>query len=945
MERAPFADRPLTRWLLTAGLLFALLASRVPAASSAAQTPRDIASGRVIVTLQSDADPTVIANRAIRQNNAAVRQVYQTAIRGFAATLSPAAAQALARDPAVRSITPDYPVQATAQTLPTGVDRIDADKNLTASIDGIDTPINVDIAILDSGITAHGDLNVVGGIDCTGTGSYVDDNGHGTHVAGSAAARDNASGVVGVAPGARVWAVKVLTANASGSYSTLICGVDWVTRNAGTIAIANMSLAGTAPASTCTADLLSTDPFHQAICRSVNAGVTYTVAAGNAAANASGYVPASFDEVITVSAASDQDGKPGGDSFASFSNYGSVVDIAAPGVGILSTLNNGSYGTKNGTSMASPHVAGAAALIIATNGRIGPASVKSLLLSSREHSALTGDPDGISEGILAVGNGFALTTPTQTPTATATKAATTTATATKAATTTATATALPATATPTATPSSGSTNGSKVTIVGATRSSGSTSPTYAYDGNTTTSWYTSTSTTPTSAHITLDTGATRSLSSIRWQFRVSGYADRMYIQVSNTGTSWSTLARRSNATAGTWQSVATTTSARYVRFYFTNPNSDPRLGYLAEIEIYAATSAQVVGSENPTTTESAPVSPTVSSTATPPLTVASGGAVTIANTGGAGANCRVGPSVEASVIATLAEGTVLESTGPSVDGWQPVTCTGQSGFVSVLFLASAAALPVATAASAEHPTPTSVEATVTPPPPDPSAIAPGRVATDVAVEPVATLTPTPSGPTPFPVAVITGSANTNLATDAVDGDRTTIWRAETGLVEDGATLTLDLGVVQPVGTLRWVTPLTGPSGGLTFHVSEDGERWMTVGQPEWWDVDTRWREWEVNVAARFVRFTFANRDGRPVLGGLAEVEVHAATSPLRPLALDTPTPIPAPTLTAVEPTLTITTPADTVPLPSAPPETPATDEPPVPPDPPATNEPNPALGG
>lgn len=477
--------------------------------------------------------------------------MYRTAIQGFAATLSPAAAEALARDPSVRSITPDYPVRATAQTLPTGVDRIDADKNATAKIDGVDTRVNVDIAILDTGISAHPDLNVVGGTNCTGGTSYADDDGHETHVAGSAAAKDNSFGVVGVAPGARLYGVKVLDSGGNGNYSTLICGVDWVTARAGTIDVANMSLAGKVSPSTC-----ASDPFHQAICNSVAAGVTYTVAAGNLGADASNFVPASFDEVIAVSALNDRD-----DTFASFSNYGSVIDIAAPGANILSTLNTGGYGYSSGTSMASPHVAGAAALVVASRGRIGPAAVKSDLQSTKQNIALPGDPDGTNECVLYVGNGFSTTPP---PKATG---------------------SLP--------------------IVSAVRSASSTSPAYAYDDNPNTSWYTYTSSPPNAAYITFDLGQERSIGSVRYQFRLAGYADRFYIQVASAGGRYTTVATRGNPPAQETQTVNVATSARFVRFYFVNPNNDARLGFLAEVDIFgsmSASAADVSADESPTST-------------------------------------------------------------------------------------------------------------------------------------------------------------------------------------------------------------------------------------------------------------------------------------------------------------------------------------------------------
>lgn len=171
----------------------------------------------------------------------------------------------------------------------------------------------------------------------------------------------------------------------------MICGIDWVTRNAGVIDVANMSLGADvrrADTSTCT-----DGSMHQAICESVRAGVTYVVAAGNSKKDASTFIPAAYDEVITVSALADFNGLPGGgaaatcrsdqdDTFAGFSNFGADVDLIAPGVCISSTWKDGGYSTISGTSMASPHVAGGAALHKVANPTASPAQVKAALQAS-----------------------------------------------------------------------------------------------------------------------------------------------------------------------------------------------------------------------------------------------------------------------------------------------------------------------------------------------------------------------------------------------------------------------------------------------------------------------------------------------------------------------------------------------------------------------------------
>jgi subtilisin len=257
------------------------------------------------------------------------------------------------------------------------------------------------VAVLDTGIdTAHPDLNVVGGTGCANGSSFKDLNGHGSHVAGTIGARDDGVGVVGVAPGVPLYAVRVLGKDGLGSWASLICGIDWVTANAGSlnIKVANMSLGGSG-SDDGNCGQTNGDALHAAICKSVAAGVTYVVSAGNSNADFATFAPAAYDEVLTVTAEADFNGQPGGgagatcrtdvdETPADFSNFTTVGSadashtIAAPGVCILSTWKGGGYNTISGTSMASPHVAGTAALCIATGSCTGgPSAVISKLRS------------------------------------------------------------------------------------------------------------------------------------------------------------------------------------------------------------------------------------------------------------------------------------------------------------------------------------------------------------------------------------------------------------------------------------------------------------------------------------------------------------------------------------------------------------------------------------
>lgn len=257
-----------------------------------------------------------------------------------------------------------------SQSLPTGIDRIDAENKTNKGT-------GVGVAVLDTGIDlTHPDLknNIAGGKSCIdGVTSYSDGNGHGTHVAGTIAAENNGVGVVGVAPEAKVWAVKVLRDDGGGDFGTLMCGLDFVTANADKIKVVNMSLEG-GGSNDNNCGYTNNDVLHQTICKSRDAGITFVVAAGNAGKDAAGVIPGNYDDaVITVSALADSDGMKGGkgpdiwgfkdDTFASFSNYGSNIDLGAPGVEIYSTYPGG-YEYLTGTSMAAPHVAGAAALYL-----------------------------------------------------------------------------------------------------------------------------------------------------------------------------------------------------------------------------------------------------------------------------------------------------------------------------------------------------------------------------------------------------------------------------------------------------------------------------------------------------------------------------------------------------------------------------------------------------
>lgn len=321
---------------------------------------------RFVVVLREDvvgAAGLPITARAVAADapGVTVRQEYGDVFPGFSAEVPARATAVLAANPAVAAVYPDYRVSIAAQELTTSVDRVDGDRHLTRAGDGRGDAIDADIAILDTGITPHADLNLAGGKDCTGVGYTRDDHYHGTFVAGLAAAKDNGTGIVGAAPGARVWAIKVLDRNGNGAISSVICGLDWVAARSGTIDAVNMSFGmGEADDTAC-----SDTGLHLAVCAVHRRNVPMMVAAGNGGP-VDRRIPARYPEVIAVSALADSDGRPGrrgpatsagaDDTMATFSCYGRAVDIAAPGVDAisLSFRGSGTAGPLSGTSYATP---------------------------------------------------------------------------------------------------------------------------------------------------------------------------------------------------------------------------------------------------------------------------------------------------------------------------------------------------------------------------------------------------------------------------------------------------------------------------------------------------------------------------------------------------------------------------------------------------------------
>jgi aqualysin 1 len=318
--------------------------------------------------------------------------VYSAALRGFAAPLTPQQISILESHPLVLYVEPDRIMTTKAQQLPWGIDRIETDQSSTHAGDGQGAITNVAVYIVDTGIDmTHADLNVVAHVKMLPFPSFLnaDCHGHGTHVAGTAAAIDNDLDVVGVAPGTALVGIKVLNCRGFGSTSAIIKGVDLITANGFLPGVVNMSLGG-----------LASQALDDAVTNAVHAGFFYAVAAGNESGDACNFSPARLGAVNGVMSVAATDIN---EQEASFSNYGSCVDIWAPGVDILSTALGGGTVAFQGTSMASPHVAGAAALYLSSNPTATPAEVESAIKAAAV-STNTQSKDGRAITRLNVGS-------------------------------------------------------------------------------------------------------------------------------------------------------------------------------------------------------------------------------------------------------------------------------------------------------------------------------------------------------------------------------------------------------------------------------------------------------------------------------------------------------------------------------------------------------------
>ncbi len=374
---------------LLAGCSDAPTSSLTPAASPSLNVATGASiAGRYIVVFKSEVDDVDgEASQLSARYGAAIRHTYKSALKGMAIELSDAKVAALRAEPSVAYVEQDQvmSINLTQSSATWGIDRIDQ-RNLplsgtyTYGADGT----GVTVYIIDTGInfthTEYAGRAFKGIDEVNAGGTAADCNGHGSHVAGTVGGT-----LYGVAKNVRLVAVRVLDCSGSGSTTGVIAGIDWVTANKVLPAAANMSLGGGFSAA-----------LNTAVENSIKSGVVYGIAAGNSSADACTFSPASAPSAITVGATDILDG------FASFSNFGTCVDINAPGVNITSAWIGGNTATNtiSGTSMAAPHVVGAAALYLQVNPTATPLQTRNVLVSNGTPNKITSLPSGTPNTLL-----------------------------------------------------------------------------------------------------------------------------------------------------------------------------------------------------------------------------------------------------------------------------------------------------------------------------------------------------------------------------------------------------------------------------------------------------------------------------------------------------------------------------------------------------------------
>ncbi|MER7951888.1 S8 family peptidase [Streptomyces sp. NPDC096079] len=410
-----FDARALRRLLAVSTSAALLAAASATAAATAAPTPPSGGENRIvgadrpgavegsyIVTFKASVGPADVpaSARALAERHAgSLRYTYTSALRGFAVRMTESEARELAAEPTVARVEADgvaYAVDTQPSPPSWGLDRVDqrglpVDKSYTYGT----TASHVNAYIVDTGIRmSHRDFGnrAVSGYDFIDNDSDASDcQGHGTHVAGTVG-----GGSYGVAKGVKLIGVRVLNCQGTSgdTWAPVLAGIDWVTKNAVKPAVANMSIGGG-----------KTQSVNDAVAASIASGVTWVVAAGNNNADSCSYSPSSTPSAVTVGATNSRDGRATGWSNGQGSNYGTCLDIFAPGDSIVSASHSGDTAsqTMSGTSMAAPHVAGAAALLLAANPTWTPAQVRDRLVADATPDKVTDARTGSPNKLLYTG--------------------------------------------------------------------------------------------------------------------------------------------------------------------------------------------------------------------------------------------------------------------------------------------------------------------------------------------------------------------------------------------------------------------------------------------------------------------------------------------------------------------------------------------------------------
>jgi subtilisin family serine protease len=855
-------------------LLFAVaivpVLSMLPASTFTAAA-QDAPSGDVIVVLEGRDVPPVVQTVV---NSVGFRAAFTNVFTGFALTLNQAQANALAQADGVLGVFADRPVEL-ADTDAHGVQRIGAPSSAQMPNP---TQVSAVVAVVDSGVQAnHPNLNVVGGFDAylavqaggvtcgalTGPQQTTYENpnawgsssngGHGTHVAGTIAAK-GLNNIVGVAPGASILGVKVFnTAGSGGTTSTIDCGLDWILANQSRFGIdlVNMSIQGGASAGDC-----ASEDLHLSICQIRTAGMPVVVSAGNTTgANPSIGI---YAETIAVTAYNDYDGLPGGlgtepcsstqgttadDRFATYSLTGSWADIMAPGTCIMSTWVGSGYAYESGTSMAAPHVAGAIALYMSENPSASPSQAENWLQTV---SIPQNDPDGLvvpgvssGENLLQIGD-------------------------------------IP------------DVPSGPYDIVSSSQIAGSSPASNTYDGNMATSWTTA-SNTPASGWFYVNLGEVKPIGTVRWVFGsgLGSLADKWQLQLSNDAVNWTTVANRGNASPKSWQEQAVNKNAQYIRFLYSNPNVELRLGGVAEIEVNPA-EGSTTNLPTPTATPT-PTAYTITSygrssgSASPTYAFDNNMATSwITTTNSVPSSAYIYFSLGSIKPIGIVRYVIGSGLGGYADSWQIQVSNDRVNWKNVATRGNAS--PKSWKEQVVDVNAMYVRFLFSNPNGDaklggiaevqilPATTTVASIGEPEVVTPTVTPTATVPAGTPYAFTSYGRSSASTAPTLAFDGDYTTQWITTARNPPASAYLYVSLGSEKPIGDVQWLFTETGWAKQYEIQISNDNLTWTTVSTQT--DAPAgAWQSATIGQTAKYVRFLFSNPTGTAKLGGIGELRV------------------------------------------------------------------------